>query len=297
MDFNNARRFVRDAVPKSTLDQWAEFLASIPPNVPRKFEGLVCGRLGGHSGTQLLRWLPTPDVDMHCTHEGEIRRFAVGSEQKVWIYAVNGDTERFHFVWAKCRNCGGAAKVLALVVEVPDSDGNVEIMKMGEYPPFGAPVTNELRKALGPGTGLFQKAWSAERMGLGIGAAAYYRRIVETSWKTLVADLRSAGEAIGLPKEQLARFDEAAKQTQFSNAIESLKDALPSELFLAGGINPLLLLHGSLSKDLHSMSDDECLAVATATRTLLGAMIGRLEQVRAEHEKLKDAVKKLGAPR
>ena len=42
---------------------------------------------------------------------------------------------------------------------------------------------------LGDQAHLFDRGWKSERMGLGIGAAAYYRRIVEIRWEALVKSL------------------------------------------------------------------------------------------------------------
>src|SRR5262249_20326074 len=156
-----------------------------------------------------------PDIEMHCRKEGHVRRFTTSSE--LWIYAPDSSIEAFHFFTYKCRNCGGSAKTFAIVLDVKaEQDGTVEVMKVGEYPPFAAPITKELRRMLGDAASLLEKGWHSERAGLGIGAAAYYRRVVEMTWKAFVQAMRSAAVAIEASPEVLARFDQAANETQFS---------------------------------------------------------------------------------
>ena len=52
----------------------------------------------------------------------------------------------------------------------------------------------------------------------------------------------------------------------------------------------------SLSVDLHSRSDSECLERAAATRKVLQAMVEMMARVQEEHNTLKDAVAKLKKP-
>jgi hypothetical protein len=67
----------------------------------------------------------------------------------------------------------------------------------------------------------------------------------------------------------------------------------PELLDVLSGVNPITLLHGSLSVDLHARSDNECLEVAAATRKVLHGMVETIARVQQEHDTLKEAVKKL----
>lgn len=240
----------------------------------------------------LQRWLPMPEIEMHCRKEGEVRRFA--TSRKLWIYGPDSSIELFHFFTYKCRNCGDSAKTIAIALEVRlEERGDVEVMKLGEYPPFAAPITTKLRGLLDDAAGLFEQGWHCERSGFGIGAAAYYRRVVELKWKTLVQAMKSAAEAINASPEMLARFEQALRQTQFSRAVDLLKDGFPDQLYALTRENPISLLYNSLSLDIHTRSDSQCLEIAGATRKVLQAMVETLERVQKEHNMLKEAVKKL----
>ena len=65
----------------------------------------------------------------------------------------------------------------------------------------------------------------------------YFRRIVEEQWQCLVTEIRKAAERLGV--EDLKVYDAALQETQFSNAVEMLADAIPEKLLILGGENPL----------------------------------------------------------
>lgn len=134
------------------------------------------------------------------------------------VDAPDSSIERTRFFTYRCRNCGESLRIIAIILDVTAEDkGDVQIMKLGEYPPFGAPIAPRLHDLLGDEEELFRKAWNSERSGLGIGAAAYYRRIVERKWQALVQALKEAAVAVEADGAVIAAFDEALRQKQFSN--------------------------------------------------------------------------------
>ena len=56
---------------------------------------------------------------------------------------------------------------------------NFNIIKVGEFPFFGAPVPSNLIKTFGPEKYLFIKGKKCESQSLGIAAFTYYRRVIE----------------------------------------------------------------------------------------------------------------------
>ena len=68
-------------------------------------------------------------------------------------------------------------------------------MKLGEYPPFSAPISSRIQKLLSESDlDLYRKGVRAEAQGLGIGAAMYFRRVVDGQWQHLVTKIRDAAE-------------------------------------------------------------------------------------------------------
>lgn len=162
-------------------------------------------------------------------------------------------------------------------------------MKLGEYPPFAAPTSGRVQRLLTKDDlRLFRKGLRAEAQGLGVGAASHFRRIVESQWKLFVQELKDAAAEVGMT--DLAVFDAALKETQFSRAVDMLKDAIPGKLRILGGENPLTLLYKPLSVQLHSLSDAEYLQQAADIRVVLTVMLENIADVLKDQDELKNAV-------
>jgi hypothetical protein len=167
-------------------------------------------------------------------------------------------------------------------------------VKLGEYPPFGSHLAKRLQDMLSKtDLELYRKGLRTEREGHGIGAAAYYRRVVENQWKALVTKLRDAAQKLGTPPERLTVFEEALAQPQFSTAVDLLKDAIPPKLLILDGRNPLTLLYRPLSAQIHELDDAQCLQQAADIRAVLNETFDNISRVLKGDEELKAAVTRL----
>jgi hypothetical protein len=177
---------------------------------------------------------------------------------------------------------------------VIDPDGkSVVATKLGELPPFGSHVARRLQDMLSEtDLGLYRKGLRTEREGHGIGAAAYFRRVVDNQWRDLVKRLRDAAQKLGTSNDRLTVFDEALAQTQFSAAVDLLKDAIPEKLLLDRR-NPLTLLYKPLSVQLHDLSDEDCLQQAADIRIVLNELFDNISRVLKDDAELKAAVSRL----
>jgi hypothetical protein len=99
------------------------------------------------------------------------------------------------------------------------------------------------------------------------------------------------------PNDELIKELEAAKnETQFSKAVESIKQGLPQSL-LINGHNPLLLLHSALSEGVHEDDDLTCLELATGIRVVLIELAEKMGQALKDEAELAEAVKRLASKR
>jgi hypothetical protein len=180
------------------------------------------------------------------------------------------------------------------VARVEESERSVIATKLGEMPPFGSHLSRRLKDMLSKGDlELYRKGLRTEREGHGIGAAAYFRRVVDNQWKTLVRKLRDAAEKLGTPAEGLKIFDDAITQPQFSTAVEILRDAIPQKLLILDGRNPLTLLYRPLSVQIHDLTDEQCLQQAADIRVVLNELFDNISRVLKDDETLKGAVTRL----
>ena len=88
-------------------------------------------------------------------------------------------------------------------------------------------------------------------------------------------------------------FDEASRETQFSKAVEMLRDALPAKLLILNGENPLTLLYKPLSVQLHGLTDRECLQQAADIRLVLVALLENISDVLQSQTELQLAATRL----
>ncbi len=141
------------------------------------------------------------------------------------------------------------------------------IKKLTQWPLWLPKIDADLKKSLGKNHGNYKKGLYCEQEGYGIGAFAYYRRIVEDMIDGLLDDIYEM-----FSEEEKQTYKEnielAKKERVTEKKIEIVKKILPSEL-ISNGINPLDRLHSGLSEGLHSMPDEGCLKTATAVRISL----------------------------
>jgi hypothetical protein len=270
---------------------WKAFLESTPPNVPVKIDGLF----GQHHPSSVTEpWsIASPEIEVYCETDGGIRSFAPETDCD-FAFARPKDERTWTFVVYTCKNCGNQSKVFCLLMDRPrtGSSSSCDVMKFGEFPSFGPPISPRIKQLLGESDlELYRKGMRSEDQGLGIGAATYFRRIVDNHWRLLVAEVRDAAAELGAT--DLSIYDAALQETQFSKAVEMLKRAIPPRLLILGGENPLTLLYRPLSSGLHGLTDERCLQQASDIRVVLTALLENIADVMKDRDELKDAAARL----
>jgi hypothetical protein len=165
------------------------------------------------------------------------------------------------------------------------------IMKAGQWPPWSPRIDKRLQKLLGENLDNYKKGRYCEQEGFGIGAFAYYRRIIEDGIDGLLDalyDMFTEEE-----KEKYSADIEKAKIERVAEKkIEIVKEILPSHL-RPGGVNPLAKLHSCLSAGLHSGSEEECLGTARNIRISLEYLLKGLVEVQKEKVDYRKAMNRL----
>jgi len=262
---------------------FAAFLASTPPLHPLRIADVW--EMSGGSTNPCF-----PTIVLHCAADecgGD--RFYDYQRRTGGIYKDNNN----HLVMDySCRHCGKSQKTFALLVQTCYKGGYADILKLGEWPPFGPHTHPRLISLIGPDRELFLMGKRAENNGLGLGAFTYYRRVVENQKDRLIDAVKEVAAKVNCPNEIIARLEEAKKQPQFSAAVEAIQDGIP-QVLLINGHNPIKLLHNALSRGIHSESDAECLELAATIRLVLGDMAERMTQALKEQAQLQVALSKL----
>lgn len=262
---------------------FAAFLETRPPGTHYKVTGM--------STSLTSSLVATPDLRLHCDSEAcNDTRFFWGKARhhSQW---ESGKSEHITLIYL-CRNCREYLKIYTLMGVFNFNEEVGSVIKIGEYPVFGAPIPAKLVKLVGPDRDALLKANRSEQQGLGVGAFAYYRRIVENQRGRIFDAIVAVIEKQGGDQELLDQLKKAKAETQFTKSVEAIKHALPSSLRIDGH-NPLTLLHDALSDGIHAQDDAECLELAGVVRTVLSSLAQRLSELSAEHKELGQAVSTL----
>lgn len=232
--------------------------------------------------------IPRPNINLYCKKCKSIQTFYM---EDYWFekgeainQPSNGKVLRATYRCAKCKS-------FTQHYSIKISENLDYIMKVGQYPPWEISVDKELKKMLGDHEENYKKGLTCESQGYGIGAYAYYRRIVEEVIDELldgIADLIS-----GEDKEKyLKALEEAKKSHKAEDKIKIVKELLPPVLMPEGN-NPLKLLYSQLSSGIHALSDEECLEKANYIRNILLFLVKEIISHRNSAKEFNDSIKGL----
>jgi hypothetical protein len=168
-----------------------------------------------------------------------------------------------------CMHCRQEEIRIWLAVEVPrdknpdESTGQITTMtlrKLGQWPAQHVEPSREVVKGLKkPVAEMFKKGLTSLAHGYGLGALAYFRRVVEEA-STDMIDL-FADNAAAEGDNKAAEAIRATKGQRMEDRLKLASEALPATL-KPGGVNPLAVLYDHYSRGIHGLSDEECLEVA-----------------------------------
>lgn len=261
------------------------FFEDVPPGKNEIIRGL--GHKTSGPGINLL--MQVPAIQLHCDNEAcqGIRYFEPNETEYLRPKEL-----KEHFLTFVCRNCKRSRKTYAFWSRLDVDELNGELMKFGEFPPFGPPTPARVITIIGGERDYFLKGRRAENQGLGIAAFAYYRRVVENQKTRIIDEIIRVAQKIGAPQVVIDDLSAARGESQFSRAVEAIRHGVPESL-LIGGHNPLTLLHSALSEGLHAQTDRQCLELATSIRVVLTELVERMGSALKEELELNTAVSRL----
>jgi hypothetical protein len=264
------------------------FLETCAPDVEMVVAERASGpyQSGGY-GRQTFYRLQTPELDLHCENCGGTRAFRFTREYATTL----SEGLEFDELDYECKNCKEGNKFRKRFCIAILGEGKTgAVQKIGEYPAYSPVTSRKVYDLIGENhRELFLKGRRAELRGLGIGAFAYYRRIVDDQKDLIIEQLEKVAKRLGVSPDVLKVFARAKVEDQFTNAIKQIKDALPPALFISGH-NPLTILYDVLSDGIHDLTDEECLAHARTVRTLLIALADRISEISKDEAKVQEAI-------
>lgn len=199
-------------------------------------------------------------------------------------YPTKGKVVRAVF---RCSHCDSYERYFFVAV-----DSELKwLMKVGQHPSWEIQGDPNIEKLLGKHSGYYRKGLVCESQGYGIGAFGYYRRIVEEVIDELLSEISGL-----ISGEELMRFSSALEKARATivtqEKIELVKDLLPG-ILRPDGMNPLSVLHSSLSEGLHAESDEVCLEQAAIVRQILVFLVNQVAASKAASRGFTESMRKL----
>jgi len=149
------------------------------------------------------------------------------------------------------------------------------IRKIGQYPPWSISLEKSLGKFLGEHSKLMKNGLICESQGYGIGAFAYYRRVLEEKIEGILEEIKRLLVTLGNDEHSVDLIEEAIASHRTEDKINIAKNSLPGILRPAG-TNPLTTIHQALSRGIHAKTDEECINHAIEIRESLNFLIDTL---------------------
>ena len=266
---------------------WSDFLANIPPGSERKVSK-IC-----RISSQYTYELVVPKIKIYC--DSDICQGIRFFDYNFGYNDINLNLDRwFEFLlYYNCRHCKKTEKIYAISVKKDEnSDEDGVARKIGQWPSFGPHISSKVITLIRDDKDLFFKGRRAEAQGLGIGAFAYYRRVITKQKNRLIEEIIKVSKRLEYGTDNIKQLESAKEEIKFSKAVDIIKDGIP-EVLKIEGCNPLTLLHNALSVGLHDKTDEECLKLAQDIRNVLVKFIDLLNQALKDDAELKSSVNRL----
>lgn len=219
-----------------------------------------------------LNAIPKVPIKMGCGKCGNDQTFLMINEyyeRRPYLnYPSKGEIVYLEY---NCAGCGEFDRNFLVKIS---NDGS-SVMKVGQFPAWETKGNSTVERILGTHRTYLTRGLICESQGYGIAAFSYYRRIVEEIIDRLLDQIEGL---LSGPELETYRVALAKTKTTRVTAekIDLVKDLLPPVL-RPDEMNPLRVLHETLSQGLHAESDEVCLESAEIVREVVVFLATQIE--------------------
>lgn len=242
------------------------------------------------------RQLPKPAINMSCSEcNNSIQTFNMDNDyhRNYANESIIGEVRELIYKCSSCENSLYHYLVYFYSESLEeDSDYDVLVMqKVRQIPAWSIEMDAEVGKMLGDHSEYYKNGLVCESQGYGIGAYAYFRRVVEDIIDELLESI------LDLVKEEdkdeyKEKLEEVKQEKIAENKINLVKDLLPESLQV-DGVNPLKTLYGVLSDGVHNKTDEECMEEAEAIREILVFLVNQVIRTKKDKQSFTESMKKI----
>lgn len=193
--------------------------------------------------------------------------------------------------FTKLRSREGSGKTfIQLTQKEGDNKFDIVLTKVGMFPEQKINIDKNVNKNFDrDSSNWYYKALKCIEISYGIGAYAYFRRIIEKELIHIVESISELKSADPKLKKMVTTYKDTEKVYEI---YENIYNFLPESLKSLGS-NPLQALYKQTSKGLHELSDKECLELAEEINIVLKFVIQKINEEKSVILEAKEALKKL----
>ncbi len=220
-----------------------------------------------------------PAVNLDCSICESKQTYRVYEDGSLANFGGHHDNNiyRLEYVCAGCKSAN-----IEFLLFVHRSNGHdaeskkylykMKIQKIGQFPAWSINPDPGISKLLGEHVDTYKKGLVCESQGYGIGAFAYYRRIVEDNVESLLNQIK---ELVEDETDVVKGIEEVKAEHNTEQRIRIASTVLPESLQVAGN-NPLSVIYSALSEGLHVQDDETCLNLAHNIREALTYLVHQI---------------------
>ncbi|MFH1610563.1 MAG: hypothetical protein ABIA91_01610 [Patescibacteria group bacterium] len=245
-----------------------------------------------------IRNLPKPAIHMFCKNCNSKQTFNMVNDYFETDYSPTSYTDenifRLKYVCTACHEYLRFFFIKTQVKLTKKDDEETDCIyaiKVGQFPSWDINSDKNFTKFLGNYEIYYKKGLICESQSYGIASYAYYRKIVEGIIDELLKTIADFLE--GADKKEYKKALKKVSETKVAKKkIELVKEMLPPSL-CPDNLNPLAILHKSLSHGLHGKNDDECMEQAEVIRSVLIYLVNEVIRKKTSMKKFTIGMRKL----
>ena len=248
------------------------------------YDGSACHVTNNHAAGSPRYGILPERLTIYCNHSNCEQETQWETKNTDIYFGSRFITERAY----TCRNCGD--KVIYYFFIWQELEKNSLFIKIGQYPALAIEPAPELAKALGrEDAELYKKALINANYNYGLGAVAYFRRVLENKVNLILDLIAEALKNEQAETENLKHLEEIKNSRHIDKKIAFASKILPAHL-KPGGHNPIDKLYAAASAGLHGESDDDCLTIFNDARFVFEYLFKNLSM---SNEEAREYVKRL----
>ncbi len=231
-----------------------------------------------------LGLIEMPLIHMHCGHCGSARTFVMKTKLGGKWEQLSSFVGAIVKVTYICTACRSFQRLFVLKFNLTEQ----YVMKVAQDPEWEISSDGSLEKAFGRPLSMFHNGRLCEAQGKGLGAFAYYQRVLDGIIDNVLS--KASGAQMDTDREQIQQVLQSGDR---STKVQLVEKFLPPAIMQNGA--PLTVIYSILEEGLRNKSDEQCVELAEQVREVLVYVVTQIEQSKRASRRLTQLMQHVSA--